>query len=286
MNARSTGDPLPWKVEATQASVEETMQQTRMIVALFFLVAGMCGAAGAQDSAAIEEYTQLGFSTAEPFRQVSVGFEYISALSWFGDSAPSEAAQRLHLEAIIYILEGYEGVDVRLVDMPREPDVAWSTVLTEVIDGRSRIRRSGLLGAIEDAEAGLAARAAFVRRYAARLAAFYAAEYGWGGGDLTMNARLARIDFYWQQVADIARFALEAALGAQRDSDSAAVRDALLKIAAFAYAAAGEGWDGPWERPWEHPGVIAQNNSVLRAFGYEESTLHAELMQALAAATP
>jgi hypothetical protein len=247
------------------------------------ILGAACGSAWAQDTASIEEYTQLFGSASMECDQVVRGFEYISSLSVFGTSAPSESTQRMHIEAVIYLLEGYGGSDVTVDTMPREDDPSHATVLTEFIDGRPRIRKGGLLGAVEDAKPLLDACSSFVRQHADDLAAFYTEKYGVqediAASSLLTNALLERMGFYWKQMGDLARLTLDAALAAQRSTDAAAVEDSLLEITAFASAAAGY----PNYLPRSQSGELDPHPCVSRYFARELNVIETDLLDALAA---
>jgi hypothetical protein len=213
------------------------MQYLGMAVAVVVLVGAASSGAMAQNTAAMEEYRLPSLSVSTACTQVARGFERTRSFAELGFAAPSESTERTHLEAVIYLLEGYGGPDVTLETMP--PVVtggpSYSLELTEWIAGAERIQRGGLLGAVEDARARLAEHASFVREHAAALIGFYERGHEWAGwdGELIMNAYLDRIDFYWQQIAELVQFSLETALAAQREAHPTAVESALLKIAAF-----------------------------------------------------
>jgi hypothetical protein len=260
------------------------MRYLRIAVASFVLVAALISGAQAQDAAAIEAFSSVRIRTDI----VVGGFTFIRDLSTLGESAPSDSAQRAHIEAIILLLEGSDGPDVTLENFPRElGSTSWyANALNEVIDGRNRIRRGGLLGAMEDVDAQLDTYANFVREHAAALAAYYEAKYGWTG-DLQMNGRLDRMYLDWEQAEELARFALEAALVAQQSDDPVVVESALLKISAFCVAVAGGYSWGPWMQP-KTEGIDGLRpdpdySCVLNYFLYQYDKLGTELLEALAA---
>ncbi len=293
----------------------------KLVLAIVALVLGTGIAASAQTAYTFDWSTlelRRGYVQGEIEGAID-GFGVIRDLAQMALSAPTASAQGTHLDYIVYILEGENGSDVTVSELPRDAvyasdrwrvdyyprhrysDVfvlsgAGSSVSSTPSENRPqdasqpaqplqtvRVVEGGAVRAAS-AEPGLQNLATFIQANAAPLAAYYAATYG-VDGDLILEARLAAMESMRSDVETLARRALAAALAALGAADVQARRTSLLEVYAYSAAIAGLAATPETTHPanWSLPGgfqdLVSLAGDLLRAV----TNLETDMTDALAA---
>jgi hypothetical protein len=217
------------------------MKQLKMALVFLALAATFCVGAWSQDETLMDVQARLESEAVDACRQVANAADTIYLLAQLGYSAPDETTSRTHLEAIVFVVEGAYGADVRLSDFSDIIPAARGLLPTERVDPYPyiRVRSDGLLGALAYAAEQLAHYREFALAHVGDVASYYNERHVYWDGARILTTHLDRLDSCWQQVDALCRFALEVAVVGQEATDRAAVGSALLEISAYATAVVG-----------------------------------------------
>ena len=232
-----------------------------LAVAAFVLGVGIATSAQTADTFDWNAFQWARDQAEVPIGMALDGFGTIRDLAKLALSAPSESAERAHLEYIVTILEGSSGPDVTVVKLPIEAVYSESqlsgrypifmyTRLFELVGGTQRgwemLEEGQELFVAEGGAAGTAAAASplvsrladFVRENRTPLVAYYGATYG-TDGKIILTAHLSSIESTQRDIDVLARHALTAALDALNSPDPQTRRERLLDLYAASVAISG-----------------------------------------------
>jgi hypothetical protein len=235
----------------------------KLLLAIAALVLGTGVVASAQTAYTFDwnAFDRARSQAIDPVDMVVDGFGSVRDLARLALATPTEAAEKMHLEYILTILEGSTGPNTRLDKLPieavysasqltgRYPVFMYSGIFG-LVGGTQRgwelleegqelfVAEGGAVGAAAAATPFVSGLADFVRENQTPLVAYYAAAYG-TDGEIVLNAHLSSIEAMQSDIDMLARHALAAALDALNASDSQTRRGSLLDLYAYSIAICG-----------------------------------------------